>query len=143
MIDKEFIRRKLDLIQVEIEKLKNLKGKSFEEVAENQMEWDALEWWLAKLIGRAIDINNHILAEYGERLERAPKDYTETFLFLKDLDILPGDFAERISKSAGFRNRVIHEYNNVDKVLVFDTVDDAIRDYAKYCEYILDFLNRT
>ena len=142
MIDKKFVRRKLDLIQMEIEKLESLKGKSFEEVAENQIEWDALEWWLAKLIGRAIDINNHILGEYGERLKRAPVDYTETFLFLKDLGILPEEFARRISKSAGFRNRVIHEYNDIDKVLVFETIDDAIRDYAKYCEYVLEWLEK-
>jgi len=69
-----------------------------------------------------------------------PKTYRETFLLLEDLKILPRDFAEEISKSAGLRNVIVHEYNNLDKVIIYKKVGDAINQYVKYCDYILKFL---
>lgn len=61
---------------------------------------------------------------------------------LRDLKILPEDFAEEISKSAGFRNAIVHEYNNLNKGIVYKTVGEAIVQYSQYCKYILDFLEK-
>lgn len=142
MLDPIFIRRKIKLIQEDLKNLEQFGGLIFSEVARDWAKWNALEWVLAKIIGRAIDINQHLIAEMGGENLSPPKDYTETFLLLSDLKILPDSFATEIAKSAGFRNRIIHEYNDIDKNFVYQTVDEAIEEYAKYCRFVLEFLDK-
>ncbi|MCZ7621182.1 MAG: DUF86 domain-containing protein [Candidatus Kuenenia sp.] len=96
-----------------------------------------------EIIGRAIDINEHLISELARPDMEAPKTYRDTFLLLADLNVLQRDFAEEISKSAGFRNAIVHEYNNLDKSIIYKTVGDAINQYAKYCNYILKFILKT
>ena len=92
MLDSIFIRRKITLIQEDLKCLAQFRDCTFEEMAKDWVRWNALEWVLAKVIGRAIDINRHILAELGGKDMKPPKDYTETFLLLKDFRVLPDAF---------------------------------------------------
>lgn len=142
MLDPIFIRRKIKWIQEDLKHLEEFRDFTFEEMARDWTRWNALEWALAKIIGRAIDINQHLIAELGRKDITPPKDYTESFLLLKIFNVLPEDFLNQIAKSAGFRNRIIHEYNEIDKNLVYNTVGEAIEQYAQYCNYILEFLDK-
>ena len=94
-----------------------------------------------EIIGRGIDINEHLIAELQTE-GGAPLTYKETFLKLGELKVLPKDLAEKIAKSAGFRNAIVHDYNNLDKQTVFKTVGEAIEQYGQYCQYVLDFLEK-
>ena len=129
MLDAVFIRRKIGLIQEDLSHLEPLRNLTFSDAAKEWTRWNALEWALAKIIGRAIDINRHMLAELGEKNMQPPKDYTESFTLLKKFNIFPEDFVLEIAKSAGFRNRIIHEYNEIDKNLVYNTLREAIEQY--------------
>lgn len=142
MLDPIFVRRKIKFIQEDLKNLEQFRDFTFEEMAHEWVRWSALEWTLAKIIGRAIDINQHLLAELAGKDIPPPKDYTETFLLLKNLRVLPDEFLQKIAKSAGFRNRIIHEYNEIDKNLVYQTVGEAIEQYASYCKYVLEFLDK-
>jgi len=70
-----------------------------------------------------------------------PKTYRDTFIILGDMKVLPNEFAEKIAASAGFRNAIVHDYNNLDKNQVYKTVDEAVSQYTEYCSYILNFLD--
>lgn len=142
MLNERLIKRKIDLIQTDLERLLEFKKFTFDEMAQDYIKYAALKNILMEIIGRGIDINEHIIAKLGEKYDLSPKDYKETFLQLKELKILPKKFAEKISKSAGFRNAIVHEYNNLDKGIVYKTVGEAIRQYSDYCKYILNFLNK-
>lgn len=142
MLDPIFIRRKVKYIQEDLKKLEQFRNLTFNEMAREWLRWYALEWTLVRIIGRAIDINQHLLAELGGKNMPPPKDYTETFLLLRSLKVLPEPFIVEIAQSAGFRNRIIHEYNDIDKNLVYQTVGEALDQYAFYCKYILEFLER-
>ena len=143
MIDKEFLKEKLNLITRDLERLKIFYDFTISQIAEDFIKYAALKNILMEIIGRAIDINEHLISELARPDMEAPKTYRDTFLLLADLNVLPRDFAEEISKSAGFRNAIVHEYNNLDKSIIYKTVGDAINQYAKYCNYILKFIERT
>jgi uncharacterized protein YutE (UPF0331/DUF86 family) len=64
-------------------------------------------------------------------------------LALGRLGVLPESFAGDISRSAGFRNAIVHEYNNLDMGLVYETIGAAIEQYTSYCRYIMDFLDES
>ena len=142
MLDAVFIRRKIGLIQEDLGHLEPMRNLTFSDAAKDWTRWNALEWALAKIIGRAIDINRHMLAELGAKDMQPPRDYTESFLLLKKLNVFPADFVTEIAKSAWFRNRIIHEYNEIDKNIVYNTIGEAVDQYTQYCSYLLKFMDR-
>ncbi|TKJ47611.1 hypothetical protein CEE34_02715 [Candidatus Aerophobetes bacterium Ae_b3a] len=141
MLDSELIQRKVNLIREDLIKLEDFKKLSLDELAKDWLKWNALEHIFMKIIGRGIDINEHLIAELGGPRTKAPRDYRETFLGLVELKVLPQGFAQEIAKSAGFRNAIVHEYNEIDKNIVYRTVGEAIKQYTEYCQYILNFFN--
>lgn len=140
MLDVEFMQRKINLIREDLIKLENFKGATFDELSKDWLKWNALEHILMKIIGRGIDINEHLIAEIAKPEVMSPKNYKETFLKLAELKVLPQEFAQEISESAGFRNAIVHEYNKIDREVIYRTIDEAIKQYADYCQYLLDFL---
>lgn len=140
MLDKDFIKIKIEYIQRDLNHLEPLAQLTIDEVSQNDVQYAALKNFLMEIIGRAIDINEHIIAEKGEEKLKAPLKYRETFLRLAEMGILPADFAQEIAKSAGFRNAIVHDYNNLNEYITYQSVKDAITQYARYCGYILNFI---
>jgi uncharacterized protein YutE (UPF0331/DUF86 family) len=64
------------------------------------------------------------------------------------LEALTADFVrmaavERlIARSAGLRNILVHDYNDVDRKIVHASVRSCLEDYRRYVEFIDAFLER-
>lgn len=142
MLDINFVQRKTKLIQEELSRLEELGHYSFEEVAVDFIKMGAVERLLEKTIMRAIDINQHLIAELGRGDEKI-RGYEDTFYVLADLGVYPQGFAKKIAPSAGLRNRLVHEYNDTQQEIIYKSVVEAISQYTKYCDYILKFLAKT
>lgn len=140
MLEIELIKEKLDLISRDLEHLQAFSEFTFDQVAHDFVRYAAVKNILMEIIGRGIDINHHLISELAPLEMGTPKTYRETFLFLGRLNILPPDFAEIIAESAGFRNAIVHEYNNLDQGIVYRTVGEAVRQYEQYCRAIWGFL---
>ena len=123
-------------------KLSDLAKYTIDEVAKDFVKQAAVERILERIIARAIDINQHIVAESGDKNTSAPKDYKETFTALVDIGVYDNNFAQEISKSVGTRNMLVHEYDKADYSRVYNSIGDCLRDYNRYCEYILKFLEK-
>lgn len=141
MLNPPFIQRKIKLIQEDLSKLEPLAHLSFDTVAKDPMKYGAAERYLERIVTRAIDINRHLIAELGTGKEVA-RTYQDTFLRLADLNIYPEKFAQTIAPSAGLRNVLVHEYDEIDKRLVYKSVGMALSKYAKYCDFLLKFLEK-
>lgn len=141
MLDADFIQRKIKLIQEDLSRLDKLGIYSFKEVAKDYIKFNAVERFLEKIVTRAIDINQHIIANIGKGDERI-RGYEDTFYILAKLRIYPEEFANKIAPSAGLRNRLVHEYNNTDEKIIYKSVGEAIEQYTKYCDYVLRFLEK-
>ncbi len=139
MLDIDFLRRKTKLIQEDLSRLEELSEYSLEEIAKDHIKFAAVERFLEKIITRAIDINQHIVAEIGKGDEPI-RGYEDTFLALYKIGVYDRDFAEKIAPSAGLRNRLVYEYNNTNQEILYQSVKDAISQYAEYCNYILNFI---
>jgi len=88
---------------------------------------------------RAIDIDQHIIAEIGKGDEKV-KGYEDTFYVLSEMGIYTESFANEIAPSAGLRNRLVHEYNDTKDKIIYESVKDIIKQYTIYCRYILNFI---
>lgn len=139
MLNKEFLKRKLFLNQKELERLKAFEGLTIDEIADEPGQYAACERYLERLIGRAIDINQHIIAQKGD-VSLGTMKYRDTFLALAKFGVYPEEFAKKIAPSAGLRNALVHDYNDIDPEMLQKSIGQAISEFNNYAKYILAFL---
>lgn len=140
MIDKEMVKNKISRIQQDLTHLREFIGFSFDEAAKNYKTHKIIERIIEVIINEAIDINQHIIVEKGEK--DLPFDFRQSFLLLVDIGVYPREFAQQISKSVGLRNILVHEYLKLDEKIFYKSIKDCYEDYTKYCRYILDYLTK-
>lgn len=86
------------------------------------------------MISRMIDINYHIGTGSGRP---PPKDYYDSFTELGKMGILDAMFASRVASAAGLRNRIVHEYEEIDPAKVFEGMRAALLDLPVYLQALL------
>ncbi|MEK7306911.1 MAG: DUF86 domain-containing protein [Nitrospirota bacterium] len=137
MIDKTLIIRKINLISEDLKSLKPLAELSLEVYKEDPVNEVLAERYLERMIGRMIDINYHLITELDNP---PPKDYYESFITLGRLKILGSNFAGQIAQSAGLRNRIAHEYDEIDEEKIYEGIKMAVRDMPEYLDAIYKFI---
>jgi uncharacterized protein YutE (UPF0331/DUF86 family) len=137
-VEIDIIRRKLAIIIENLEALKTIQGMSREDYAADIYKRKATERLLQELIEAAVDINTHIIVETGNQV---PDYYYESFIKMGEIRALPTALAEKLAPSAGLRNRLVHEYDRLDHVMVLAAVAAAEEQYAEYVDAIEGFLN--
>lgn len=50
------------------------------------------------------------------------------------------ELATRLAPAAGLRNRLVHEYDEIDDGKVLEAVGEARRDFGRYVGSVMDFL---
>lgn len=141
MIRREFVERKLGLIAEDLERLLAFKDASLEALKADDIRLAAVERMLERIVMRAIDVNEHLLAELSTGEGKTTRlTYRETFDLLSGLDVYPKEFGERIGRSAGLRNILVHDYNDVDRTIVHASIKSCLRDYHEYIERVRAFL---
>ncbi|GIW55133.1 MAG: hypothetical protein KatS3mg082_1537 [Nitrospiraceae bacterium] len=131
MIDRELITRKITLILKDLSALTDLSRLSREAYLANPINEVLAERYLERMIGRMIDINYHLITESGNP---PPRDYHESFQMLVTMGILKTEFARHIACSAGLRNRIVHDYEEIDALKVYDALQEAIRQFPVYLD---------
>ena len=137
-IDKEIISRKITLINNDLKSLKTLNKLSLKTYL-SKAEYEALaERYLERIIGRMIDINYHILSEKENEI---PTNFYNSFIELGKKKYLPINLANIMANSAGLRNRLAHEYDEIDAEKVFEAMESCLRDVPKYLKNIVKSLD--
>jgi len=142
MIRVEFIRRKLHLISEDLSMLLQFKDETLESLTGNDVHLAAVERIVERIVMRAVDVNEHLISELAIGKERGTRlAYKDTFLMLIELGVYPKDFAEQIAMSAGLRNILVHDYNDIDRKILHGSIRDCLKDYHRYVEHISKFLD--
>ncbi|MFP4161940.1 MAG: type VII toxin-antitoxin system HepT family RNase toxin [Ectothiorhodospira sp.] len=141
MIREDFIRRKLQLIGEDLGRLVRFKDLTLDELLADDIRLAAVERIIERIVMRAVDVNEHLLAE------RLPPDarstrltYRDTFLALADVGLCTPEFAREIAASAGLRNILVHDYNDVDRRILHRSIGSCLRDYKRYVEQVEAFI---
>ena len=127
MIDAALVDRKALLITRDLADLAPLAGKPLADYLASPIDELVAERLLERIIGRMIDINYHLLTETGHP---PPADYYVSFTQLAALGVYDADFGRRIAACTGLRNRIVHEYDEVDPHRVHEALATATRDVA-------------
>ena len=140
MIDRELVTRKMVLIASDLDGLRRIAAKPLPDYLSSDTDELVVERYLERVIGRMIDINYHVLIEAGEA---PPADYHESFVRLSRLGVLSREFALRIASCAGLRNRIAHEYDEIDPQRVYEALPAALDDIPLYLGHVRDYLDRS
>ncbi|MEF8824416.1 MAG: DUF86 domain-containing protein [Desulfohalobiaceae bacterium] len=144
MFRKDFVQRKLQLIAEDLGHLLHFRDLSLQELTDDFVQAAAVERILERMVMRAIDVNEHLISELStgaeERITRL--SYRDTFLWLAELGVYPRDFAERIAKSAGLRNILVHDYNDLNREVVHSSIQSCLEDYHLYVEFLQAFVRQ-
>ena len=81
------------------------------------------------MISRMIDINYHVITGSGHP---PPRDYYDSFTELGKMGILEPEVASGIARAAGLRNRIVHEYDEIEPEKVFEAIRSALADLPVY-----------
>ena len=73
-------------------------------------------------------------------LEELPRDYYDSFTELGKMGILEPKFASGIARAAGLRNRIVHEYDEIEPEKVFGAIRSALADLPVYLQAVLSFI---
>jgi len=139
MIDRELVTRKIMLVMRDLDALRPIAAQDRIAYLDNPIHEVAAERYLERMIGRMIDINYHLLTESGHP---PPVDYHGSFSKLADLGVLDREFAARIAPCAGLRNRIVHEYDDLDPSKVFEALQSAVHDIPHYLAKVNEFILR-
>lgn len=139
MIDRALVTRKITLILKDLSALTDLSRQSREAYLANPINEVLAERYLERMVGRMIDINYHLITESGHP---PPKDYHESFQMLGTMGILQGEFSREIAFSAGLRNRIVHEYEEIDAAKVYEALQVAVQQLPTYLDHVNRFIGR-
>ena len=137
MIDADLVTRKMNLIAADFKALDSYRSLGLEAYLAEPVNEVIVERYLERIIGRMIDINYHIVTEMGQP---PPKDYFDSFLQMGKLGALPVVFSRAIAQTSGLRNRIVHQYNELDEGKVYEALQQALEDIPRYMEHVQQFI---
>jgi uncharacterized protein YutE (UPF0331/DUF86 family) len=96
---------------------------------DDRMLRHGVERILTQLVELAVSVNSHISAT---QLGSVAEDYRSSFALARRAGLIDQDLAERLQRSAGLRNILVHEYVGTDLGVVAASIGDALTDYGAY-----------
>lgn len=132
-LDAALVRRKLDRIVTNLEHLGTIRDLSLEEYRSDRFRRKGVERMLQESVEAAVDVNSHLLRATGAD---PPTDYYESFIGVGRAGILELSLAEALAPSAGLRNRLVHEYDEIEDGIVLESVGEALRLFPRYVSAI-------
>jgi uncharacterized protein YutE (UPF0331/DUF86 family) len=127
MTDPELVAKKLAFIETCVRQLRTLARP--DRIADDVREQRFVEHTLQLAIQAALDVSSHIISD--ERLGE-PETSRDVFRLLERAGILDPDLGGRLERMAGFRNVIVHLYQDVDLGIVKDVVENHLDDLLQF-----------
>ena len=108
----ETIQDKLFRLNEHIKFIEDIMKNTDEKIIKDPTLYFALEHMLQLSIQIILDIGAHILAE---EFHENPKSYEEVVTLLGEKGVIDKDFCNKQGGMAGFRNKLIHDYDSINK----------------------------
>jgi uncharacterized protein YutE (UPF0331/DUF86 family) len=118
--------------------LRELIPLTYDEFARDHVLVAAAERYFQIAIQAALDIGSRVLADQQVML---PKRYSEIFPALAEIDVLPADFAQKLTPMAKFRNVLVHLYLEVDRKRVYRYLQENLHDLETFASHVGEWLH--
>ncbi|MCC5645953.1 DUF86 domain-containing protein [Nostoc sp. CHAB 5824] len=136
-IDTEIVLVRLKLITKYYNTLEEFRSTSLDEFLNDFRQQLVVERLLQLMTQAAIDINEHILSRLNPG--NSATNF-EAFIEVSKYQVITPELARKIAPSSGLRNRLVHEYDEIDPQQVFNSISFALRLYPLYLRQVNSYL---
>lgn len=139
ILEREAILPRLDGIQKNIIKLKELSKLEFEKFSHGD-PFDLAQHHLRLALEGMFHLSSHILSRLpGGR----PVEYKEVAKKMGELHVVPKKFSdEKMVPMAGLRNMLVHHYSDIDAERFYEIVRNHLGDIGAFLTHIKKFLKK-
>lgn len=138
MVNREIVLDRISIIKNSLKRLKEISKLPKNEFKENDDYFAIAEHHLRRALEAILDLGRHICVK--EDLGQ-PQDYTEVFDILNSGGVLDAEFTESIRGMAGYRNRLVHMYNQVEKEEIYQILQQRLDDFEIFIQKVMDYIN--
>jgi len=124
----DVVARKLALLDTYVQRLRQLAGSTVEAYTTDWMLQCAVERTLELAIDAGISMTRHAIAE--QRL-RTPATLADVFVIARDAGLLAPELSASLVRMCGFRNRLVHDGQHLDPVLVVGILRTRVDDLVQ------------
>ena len=101
---------------------------------ENYLKQDAIAVNMQRACEQCIDLANYTIRR---RKLGLPKESRESFRLLTRNGIIPRDLAANLENMVGFRNILVHQYQDLDIQLMVDVIENHLDDLIDFTNFIV------
>jgi len=127
------IENRISAVKKYLKILERYKKYSVKEIEEDLDIRGAVERYLYLAIQTTIDLAEAVISYKNLR---KPSSMSETFHILNEEDIISPDLKTKMSKMAGFRNIIAHDYEEINYEIVFEILQKGLSDIEEFTKII-------
>ena len=136
MVDIDLVRNKIASIEHNLNRLKEKSNLTWERFQNDLDVQDIVLHNLQLAIQICIDMGSHIIADENWEV---PSTMGNTFRVLSTHKVISPDMADTMVSMVGFRNILIHEYEEVDLKRVYDILTNHLNNFDNFSRQIIEY----
>lgn len=102
----------------------------------DHLKQDAIAANLQRAAEQAIDLANHVIRKSKLGL---PKESKESFEILARARVIPQELADKLKGMVGFRNIMVHQYQELDVKIMVDVIEHHLDDLVVFTTQVMEF----
>lgn len=132
-IDKTRINGKFTVLEKNLKELEELRKLNYKELVQDYVRLEGCVYMLQTSIQALLDISLHIIAKLGLR---SPKSSKDVIKILEENDLISKDEVRTYEEMVGFRNKVVHNYAEIDAKEVYRILQEDLEDIKDFIKSI-------
>jgi len=137
-MNREIVNKRIQLLTKYLDRLEGFQSVNFDQYLNNFDLQLIAERLIELLVEAASDINSYLLVQI---YQQPPETYFDSFIEMGNRGIINRELSTKLAQSAGMRNRLVHQYDEINHQLVFEAIPIALEQYPLYIRQIISFLN--
>lgn len=137
MVKRDVIIARINKLNEYVDILKSVKKYDKETYIKDPIIYGASERFLHLSIECILDIGNHIIADMRYR---KPENNKDIFLVLYENKIIDEKLKNNLCNMAGFRNILVHDYMKLDRGLVYEIINNNLKDIEEFVKKIIEYI---
>ncbi|MGC8589162.1 DUF86 domain-containing protein [Athalassotoga sp.] len=140
MINKDLISERLSMLAEYAKELKAISETDKNHFIDNPILSAAAESYLRRSLECIFDVGRHILAKTGN-IELST-EYKAIAKGLGEKEIVDAELSKKMVKMAGYRNRIVHLYNEISNEELYEIITTDLKDIEIFVDEIKSYMNR-
>jgi uncharacterized protein YutE (UPF0331/DUF86 family) len=134
MVDKPLVLRKIDKIETYLGIIRSKKDPGIDAFQKDRDLQSIVLFNLIQAIQSCIDISTHIISDAGWDMPGTQADIFDTLAKKK---VIGPQLSKKMIRMAGFRNRIVHEYEKIDLKIVHRVWQRNSKDLDAFCRVVV------